>query len=57
MSFTIINEVALAAIAEIADTLIPVVLGGVFVYEVFGPVIAKIALDRAGEIDIKRTAK
>jgi len=42
---------------EIADTLIPVVLGGVFVYEVFGPVLAKIALHRAGEIDIKRTAK
>jgi len=27
------------------------------VHEVFGPVLAKIALDRAGEIDIKRTAK
>ncbi|MGV8146215.1 MAG: cation:proton antiporter [Alkaliphilus sp.] len=42
---------------EIGETLIPVVLGGVFVYEVFGPVLAKIALDRAGEIDIKSTVK
>ncbi len=43
-------------VPEIGNPLSTIILGGVFVYEIIGPVAAKLALERAGEIQ-KKEAK
>ncbi len=42
---------------EIGDTLATIVLGGVLFYEVVGPVLAKYAIQQAGEINGKKVIK
>ena len=46
-----LSMIAKQQIPQIGNTISTVILGGVFVFEIIGPIAAKIALTRAGEIN------
>jgi len=48
-----LSMIAKQQIPELGGTVSTIILGGVFVFEIIGPIAAKIALTRAGEIDKK----